>query len=87
MVRSRTRNLYLVQTQVIFAISVAWYLYVREKAWRGDVQLDLVLENELYDLNRAYRASRDQRDRRRIGARMAALHRELVNRSAARSGE
>lgn len=51
------------------------------------MQLDLVLENELYDLNRAYRASRDERDRKRIGARMAALHRELLDLSAARSGE
>jgi hypothetical protein len=51
------------------------------------VQLDLVLENELYDLNRAYRASRDERDRRRIGARMAALHRELLDRSSSRPGE
>lgn len=46
-----------------------------------------MLENELYDLNRAYRASRDERDRRRIGARMTALHRELVHLSAHRTGE
>ena len=48
--------------------------------------LTLSLENDLFDLNRAYRATTDLRERERIGARMLKVH-EAIVRSSQAAGE